>query len=644
MNRRLALILFIILLTFVSSVVHAEKIDEIKRYFELRDTISLVNLEIKRALAPDSKSPLLLEANSEQSLTRLVLFLEDRVNQFAKLNTPLRSHYKRNLDTLFNETRYLYSNIVVRIRSMATMQKPNSLVGKVPTIAAAKNLEMQQRPYFHPIDLRTLLSPTLLKSSQESIGNEVWANRASEQKSQALASDVVEIVPPKMEDVPKSSGKDGSMAGKKVEVKDYTLENTTQAPAVNPARSDFANLEPKTPEEKKNVAGKNVDKKVLVIPPPPENPAATDSVELANLAQNAVPVKNPDAKITQVKPSIASDSQPVVSPVEVKAPPAIVATEAAILASPSINLRPISVMIENHRKARPQSGLIDAELVYEMPVEGGITRFMAVFLHTPGLLGPVRSCREYFVDRALEVQALYVHCGGSPKGYAYLSKSKINSIDEIKHGKPFFRDKVRKAPHNLYSRGSRLVNYMSASVPMKLSKMQYPLNYGAKPTRGTLPGKALFIKYHGNYNTSYKLNNGTYERYMNGKKHIDRDNKRLISPGTVVIQTANMKTVDKAGRQEISFVGSGPASIFYDGTMIKGRWEKKGPRALTNFVDLSGQKIVFDKTRPTWIQVISPNLKVYYNTAVPAATGKKKTKSVKATAKLAKKEKAKENK
>ena len=128
----------------------------------------------------------------------------------------------------------------------------------------------------------------------------------------------------------------------------------------------------------------------------------------------------PELSVIKTQPEVASASRVITGPI-------------------TGPIRPMAIMIENHRLARPQTGLNEANIVYEIPVEGGITRFMGIYNKIPGVVGPIRSCREYFVDRALEVSALYVHCGGSPKGYQYLASSHIFSIDEIKIGKVFQR-------------------------------------------------------------------------------------------------------------------------------------------------------------------------------------------------------------
>ncbi|MBF0409203.1 MAG: DUF3048 domain-containing protein [Candidatus Riflebacteria bacterium] len=278
-------------------------------------------------------------------------------------------------------------------------------------------------------------------------------------------------------------------------------------------------------------------------------------------------------------------------------------------------MRPVAVMVENHRASRPQTALEEAEMVYEIPVEGGITRFMAIFYHMVGVIGPVRSCRDYFLDRALEVNALYVHCGGSPQGYQYISSLQPVAIDEISSGKPFFRDNTRKAPHNLYTKMKDLVDFVGKKQPMALPYLRMPLRFGQNPTISQDENSAVHIKYHGNYSVSYKYSpqKNVYFRYMNGSQHLDRVNLKPIAPGTVIIQNAYMKVIDDLGRQDISFMGEGKAWVLRGGTILPCIWRKKAPREFTEFFDLSGKPVIFANDRPVWVQVVSPRERLTFD-------------------------------
>ncbi len=78
--------------------------------------------------------------------------------------------------------------------------------------------------------------------------------------------------------------------------------------------------------------------------------------------------------------------------------------------------RPVAVMLDNHPAARPQAGLEQAEVVYEILAEGNITRYLALYMHgADQMVGPVRSARSYYIDKCMEYNAIYLHAGGSPE-------------------------------------------------------------------------------------------------------------------------------------------------------------------------------------------------------------------------------------
>lgn len=588
-------------------------LEEIKQYFELRDTISLVNLEMKRAMAHDSRSPMLYEKNAEQTLSSLLQFIDSRIQQFAQSTTPLKYHYVKKLNGLFVETRQLYGAVVVKMRTKTLSDKPGSLItsGETASPPAAVDNKLQPRPYFHPIDLRTLLSPALLNTSKlkaEPLIQPSGTDKLPVSKSEkpavqisqinAGASETISPVKPAQQDKSIVPVVKTPVATEPVKVQD--VKSVQEVKPVVPVMKTPVVTEPEKVQQevKPVVAIATVTAPVVVT----SNMVANTTVSPAATASvlPVVPVKKPDLAVKKPEP---------VKPVE-----RVEVVKPAAIAPPGEGfMRPLAVMIENHNKSRPQTGLDQADMVYEMPVEGGITRFMAIFNKLPENLGPVRSCREYFIDRAIEIDALYVHCGASPLGYAYISKRGIKSIDEIKNAPPFYRDDTRKAPHNLYSKGPSLYEYMSERVPMRLKDRPVMFKKIGDTQPGTEGGQSIKIKYHGNYTLEIKYEDGAYQRYMNNELHIDRITQKPLRSQTVVVQVASMKTVDKIGRQEISFIGSGTAWIMDRGLMTKVVWHKETPRSLTSYLDMAGNEYGFSGDLPVWVQVVSPAHKIFFN-------------------------------
>lgn len=126
--------------------------------------------------------------------------------------------------------------------------------------------------------------------------------------------------------------------------------------------------------------------------------------------------------------------------------------------------RPVAVMTENTHVTLPQYGIGNADIIYECPVEGGITRLMTIYQDYASLkkVGNVRSCRLYYVYFAKEFEAVYFHAGESKYALDVLNSSFIDNVDGItgKGGAFYYRDNSRRAPHNLYTTGENLASAM----------------------------------------------------------------------------------------------------------------------------------------------------------------------------------------
>ncbi len=279
------------------------------------------------------------------------------------------------------------------------------------------------------------------------------------------------------------------------------------------------------------------------------------------------------------------------------------------------DLRPLAVMVENSRRARPQSGLSYADIVYEMPVEGGITRFMTVFLNPDPIvreIGPVRSARHYFVQQVPALDAMYAHCGGSVMGYAEIAKAGIDEIDEIHYGYGFWRITTRRAPHNLYTGIGKLLKAFrrrGVDVKARPGTNKHPFPIAASPTYDSR-GRYVVIDlpYTRRYHVSYVYDPArrTYLRYMNGEPHVDALNGEQIAAADVVIVRANSwKVLDKEGRLDLGLTGEGEAQVHVGGRVLAGRWIRGSRYSLFSFMDSEGRKIEFNPG-PVWIQVLLP--------------------------------------
>lgn len=268
--------------------------------------------------------------------------------------------------------------------------------------------------------------------------------------------------------------------------------------------------------------------------------------------------------------------------------------------------RPVSVMVNNHPKARPQSGVYAADIVYEMLTEGQITRFLAIFQSkTPKILGPVRSARPYFIRISNGFDAIYVHHGWSPQAKALLHNSDTDNLNGLFYdGTLFHRADFREAPHNSYIpyknviKGAKQKGYelKAAIKPLPfLSEKQVAHISGA-------PGHQVTINYAGLHQVKfvYKPEDGTYQRYSDGEKTVDRETNIAVDVENVMIVEAPHRFIDSYPRREINFHEGGEAWLFQKGTVQKIHWQKINGRILP----VKNGEVVGFVPGQTWVNVI----------------------------------------
>lgn len=304
----------------------------------------------------------------------------------------------------------------------------------------------------------------------------------------------------------------------------------------------------------------------------------------------------------------------VESVVEQEEPKAINPLTGLFMTKDREGRRPIAVMIENEKKARPQSGLDKADVVYEVLAEGGITRFLAIYLGVDAQeIGPVRSARPYFIDFAMEYDPIYVHYGGSPQAYLDLKRnSHIAHIDGIYDDVTFWRDKSRKAPHNAYTSTENIVKTAEKRGFLKTTELSF-WDFAEETT--SYGGLAEFeLKYSGNYRVKYVYDERkkVYIRQINGEPHIDRITGDPIAVKNILILFMDTRVIDSEGRLEIKTTGSGTGYYVSCGKSIPIKWEKSSRFARAKYTDQSGEEI---KLIPgnTWIQVMPLKAEVYFN-------------------------------
>jgi len=283
-----------------------------------------------------------------------------------------------------------------------------------------------------------------------------------------------------------------------------------------------------------------------------------------------------------------------------------------------LDRRPIAVMVENELQARPQSGLNKASIVFEGITEGGITRFMAVYLQgEPSVIGPIRSARPHFIYTAEGYDAVYAHCGESNEAEAVFNATPgIRNLDQLKGGvyaTPFYREprNGRLLEHTLYTSMS-VLRETAKKLKWESDENGLPEFAGGKMPATATACPGVNIKFSPAYRMSYKYDEakGGYARSMDGKPHIDRESKEQLIVKNVIIQNVEDERYTifdpNDSTMKVLVVGSGTGYFLTGGKMIPIKWEKSERNKLTKYTDEAGNPIPLQPGQ-TWVELVAVN-------------------------------------
>lgn len=282
------------------------------------------------------------------------------------------------------------------------------------------------------------------------------------------------------------------------------------------------------------------------------------------------------------------------------------------------NQRPIAVMIDNVGAARPQAGLNEAYLVYEIIVEGKQTRLMALYKNADlDKIGPIRSSRHYFLDYALENDAIYVHFGWSPQAKADINSLSVENINGMSESsKSFWRVKDKSSPHNVVTSTENILEIGQRKGYSATSNKESVLNYvvdeveleeGISATSITLP-------YSSSYKVTYQYDEETkqYTRGYNKTTQKDWVTKELVTTKNIIITFAKNSVLNDGtnkDRQNLSNIGTLDGYYITNGKAIKIKCTKSSRKAQTVYKDLQGNRIDVNDGN-TFIQIVPIDSKI----------------------------------
>lgn len=263
--------------------------------------------------------------------------------------------------------------------------------------------------------------------------------------------------------------------------------------------------------------------------------------------------------------------------------------------------RPIAVMIDNSDAARGNHiGLQDAYITYEAITEGGITRLMALFKDVnTDLIGPVRSSRHYFLDYAMENDAIYAHYGWSDRAKNDITSLDIDNLNGITNASDaYWRDQNFYAPHNVYTSVEKLKASAEAkSYPMK-TDMPLLLPYSVKAVsletdENRLVANQVVIPYSYYHTTSYQYQSTEqrYYRRINEEAHTDYKTKKQYHVKNILILKVHNYSFDSYGRQDLENIGSGDGYFITNGYAIPIEWHKNSRSGETTYTKMDGTEL-----------------------------------------------------
>ena len=265
-----------------------------------------------------------------------------------------------------------------------------------------------------------------------------------------------------------------------------------------------------------------------------------------------------------------------------------------------------AIMLENSPDARPQSGLKDAGVVFEAVAEGGITRFIALYQESqPGLIGPVRSVRPYYVEWAAGFDPAVAHIGGSARALQMIRSGNYGvDLDQFFNAGSYWRATDRYAPHNVYTNFERM-NALTSQKGKTASIFTFSPRVDEKKA-GTPTATAINMAVSsGSYMVDYTYDaaNNSYIRKQGGVNHTDREAGQIQPKVAIAMRVSMTNGFEDGNREQITTTGTGQAYIFQNGTVVEATWTKADAKSQLKFTGADGKEVLLVRGQ-TWITAV----------------------------------------
>lgn len=275
--------------------------------------------------------------------------------------------------------------------------------------------------------------------------------------------------------------------------------------------------------------------------------------------------------------------------------------------------RPIAIMVNNIKAALPQSGISEADIVYECNAEGGITRLMCIFQNpTGGRIGSVRSVRHYYASFASEYDAIFCCVGGSNAGIEKLDELGMDYLNGLKGVgyKLTYRDNSLRAPHNAFTSIER-INECIENGKFRTEYKGRDDNHWTFYSDDTVleqGGNAnkVTVKMSGYTSPYFVYKDGLYYRYQHGGPHMDNVNNKQLKFKNVIVMYVIQNKMDTYGRQDMEIEdNTGNGYYITNGKYVPITWKKNEKAGTMQYLDKDGKLLNINKGK-TCIMV-APN-------------------------------------
>lgn len=270
--------------------------------------------------------------------------------------------------------------------------------------------------------------------------------------------------------------------------------------------------------------------------------------------------------------------------------------------------KPIVATINNDPKARPQTGVGAADIIYEFLIEGQGTRYVALYhSEMPEQIGPMRSARHYFLPIPQDLQAFYVAHGYSPLARQQLGQGAIKHVNGMEHdGSLFKRSSDRYAPHNSYITYEAIQQAMEMTNTPLDEKTLPELTFNEEQVdRGTVETMSVRYGPSNLFKSEYTLQeDGTYIRSVNGETFIERLTGEAVRYANVIVIEGTYDWIDQEGRRNFDLQQGGRGFLFQNGNVSRIDWTYDGG-IIRPSVD--GVEIPYEKGK-TFIHAIPADL------------------------------------